>query len=89
MFDFSSFILVASILVSLDIANFSQEKHLSSVNETQSSSLDMSANVAPEEEYSLAKAMGDVGVFPDNEYKGTGVKIGVLESGIPSDLTPF
>ena len=53
------------------------------VNVCYSSNPDFSSKYDPEECYSAAKSFGDVGVFPDRDYDGTGIRIGIIENGIP------
>ena len=48
-----------------------------------------SSLVDPEECYSAGKALGDVGVFPSRSYKGDGIKIGVIDRGIPADVSSY
>lgn len=43
----------------------------------------------PEERYSYGKALGDVGVFPDRQYKGEGIKIGIIDKGFPFDMNNY
>lgn len=45
-----------------------------------------SSYVDPEECYSIGKAYGDCGIFPDNQFKGQGIKIGIIDNGIPMSL---
>ena len=52
-------------------------------NVCYSSNPDFSSKYDPEECYSTAKSFGDVGVFPDRDYDGTGMRIGIIENGIP------
>ena len=33
--------------------------------------------------YTAGKAFADVGIFPDRQFKGDGIKIGFIDAGIP------
>lgn len=43
--------------------------------------------IDPEEVYSTGKLLGDIGIFNGESYDGTGIKIGIIETGIPEGLT--
>ena len=43
----------------------------------------------PEECYPTAKALGDVGIFEDRPYRGAGIKIGIIDEGIPKSLASY
>ena len=57
--------------------------------ESVSNCVTFSSRVDPEDCYSLGKAFGDVGVFPNKEFNGTGIKIGIIDDGIPYNLSYF
>ncbi len=60
-----------------------------SKNEKPLSDLEFSSFVDPEEVYSSAKAFGDVGVFSNRTYRGSGIKIGIIDGGTPSNLSDY
>ena len=45
-----------------------------------------SSMLDPEECYPTAKALGDVGIFEDRPYRGAGIKIGIIDEGIPKSF---
>ena len=51
--------------------------------------LNYSSMIDPEECYSAGRAFGDVGIFPNRQYKGEGIKIGIIDDGIPSNLSSY
>ena len=48
-----------------------------------------SSMLDPEECYPTAKALGDVGIFEDRPYRGAGIKIGIIDEGIPKSLASY
>lgn len=48
-----------------------------------------SSKFDPEECYSVGRAFSDVGVFPEREFYGEGIKIGIIEHYLPDDLTSY
>lgn len=48
-----------------------------------------SSMLDPEECYPTVKAFGDVGLFEDRPYRGAGIKIGIIDEGIPKSLASY
>lgn len=48
-----------------------------------------SSMLDPEECYPTVKAFGDVGLFEERPYKGAGIKIGIIDEGIPESLSSY
>ena len=48
-----------------------------------------SSMLDPEECYPTVKAFGDVGIFEDRPYRGAGIKIGIIDEGIPKSLASY
>ena len=48
-----------------------------------------SSMIDPEEYYSSGRAYGDIGVFPNREYHGSGIKIGIIDDGVPQNINDY
>lgn len=74
--------IITAFGLSLSFVNNSKNQQKEKYNNPLFSSL-----IDPEEVYSTGKLLGDIGVFNGASYDGTGIKIGIIETGIPEGLS--
>lgn len=74
--------IVTAFGLSLSFVNNSKNQQKEKYNNPLFSSM-----IDPEEVYSTGKLLGDIGIFNGESYDGTGIKIGIIEAGIPKGLS--
>lgn len=73
------FFLITIIISNCFYTNYHGANHINDY--------DFSSYIDPEECYSIEKACEDIGVFNEMNYDGQGIKIGIVENGIPENLS--
>lgn len=78
--------IILAALFSFSLFNYVHVEKFVNNNAIDSSTIHFSSKIDPEECYSIARAFGDVGIFPNRSYKGEGIKIGLIDTALPLDI---